>query len=137
MSLIVLVVEDEVLIQEFIEVGLGEGGYAVEKAYRGDEAMDLLDANNHYRALITDINLGSTVTGWEVARHARERFPTLPVIYVTTVSAGEWSAQGVPHSVLITKPFAPAQLVTALSQLLNAETVETAQVTVARTPSDK
>jgi hypothetical protein len=28
--------------------------------------------------------------------------------------------QGVPNSLLLAKPFAPAQLVTAISQLLNA-----------------
>jgi hypothetical protein len=31
----------------------------------------------------------------------------------------QWASQGVPNSILLTKPFAPAQLVTAISQLLN------------------
>lgn len=35
-------------------------------------------------------------------------------------SAHDWSANGVPNSVLITKPFVAAQIITALSQLLNA-----------------
>jgi len=39
----------------------------------------------------------------------------------TTGAAGsEWASQGVPNSILLTKPFAPAQLITAVSQLLNA-----------------
>lgn len=42
----------------------------------------------------------------------------LPVVYVTGDSANAWASQGVPNSVLITKPFAPAQVVTAVS--LNA-----------------
>jgi hypothetical protein len=33
--------------------------------------------------------------------------------------ADEWSVQGVPKSILLSKPFAPAQLVTAVAQLLN------------------
>jgi len=39
---------------------------------------------------------------------------------VTAASADKWAANGVPNSILLTKPFAPAQLVTAVSQLLNA-----------------
>src|SRR3954454_15465544 len=33
---------------------------------------------------------------------------------------GDWPSKGVPNSVLLTKPFAPVQLLTALSNLLNA-----------------
>ena len=33
--------------------------------------------------------------------------------------AEAWKSQGVPNSILIEKPFAPAQLITAVSQLLN------------------
>jgi DNA-binding response OmpR family regulator len=59
------------------------------------------------------------LSGWHVARQIREKEPTIPVIYLTTASAEEWAARGVPNSILIPKPFAPAQLVTAISQLLN------------------
>ena len=58
--------------------------------------------------------------GWEVARRAREIFPDLPVVYVTSMAAEQWTSQGVPKSILIQKPFAPAQITTAISQLLNA-----------------
>ena len=34
-------------------------------------------------------------------------------------SAGDWAAQGVPNSIMLTKPFAPAQLITAISTLMN------------------
>jgi hypothetical protein len=36
--------------------------------------------------------------------------------------AEDWSSKGVPNSIMLTKPFAPAQLVTAVSQLLNTGT---------------
>jgi hypothetical protein len=38
---------------------------------------------------------------------------------MTGGNAHEWPSRGVPHSILLEKPFAPAQLVTAASQLLN------------------
>jgi DNA-binding response OmpR family regulator len=72
-----------------------------------------------YRALVTDINLLDRIDGWEVAKQAREIDPAFPIIYMTGAGADQWASQGVPNSILLTKPFAPAQLVIAVSQLLN------------------
>lgn len=120
--LVILVVEDEDLIRDVVEETLDDGGFKVVLATSGEEAVKLLDsAEPRYRALVTDINLGrSTLTGWDVARHARSLDPELAVVYMTGDSAAEWASQGVPNSILLNKPFAPAQLVTAIAQLLNA-----------------
>ncbi|MHC2336293.1 CheY-like chemotaxis protein [Bradyrhizobium sp. USDA 4454] len=58
-------------------------------------------------------------SGWDLARLVREQDPEFPVVYMTGAAADEWARLGVPNSVLLTKSFAPAQLVTAVSQLLN------------------
>jgi DNA-binding NtrC family response regulator len=47
----------------------------------------------------------------------REKEPAFPVVYMTGAAADDWASQGVPNSILLQKPFAPAQLVTAVSQL--------------------
>ena len=60
------------------------------------------------------------MNGWQVAKAAREIDPTFPIVYMTGAAAGDWPSHGVPNSILLEKPFAPAQLVTAVSQLLNA-----------------
>jgi len=73
-----------------------------------------------YRALVTDIQLRGVMDGWEAARRAREIDPEFPIVYMTGGNAADWPSRGVPNSILLTKPFAPAQLVTAVSQLLNA-----------------
>jgi CheY-like chemotaxis protein len=72
-----------------------------------------------YRALATDINLKGMMNGWEVAKQAREIDPGFPVVYMTGAAADQWGSHGVPNSILLRKPFAPRQLVTAVSQLLN------------------
>ena len=70
--------------------------------------------------LILDIKLGKDrIRGWDVARRARAVMPGLPVVYITGSHADEWAVQGVPKSILLSKPFAPAQLVSAVAQLLN------------------
>jgi DNA-binding NtrC family response regulator len=119
--LVILVVEDEDMIRDLVEETLGDSGFKVVLANSGEEALRLLDnAQRKYRALVTDVNLGrDTITGWDVARHARSVDPELAVVYMTGDSAAEWASQGVPNSVLITKPFASAQLVTGVAQLLN------------------
>ena len=72
-----------------------------------------------YRALVADINILGRIDGWEVAKQAREIDPAFSVIYMTGAGADQWASHGVPISILMTKPFAPAQLVTAISNLLN------------------
>ena len=71
------------------------------------------------QGLITDIRLGTGPSGWDVARHARRHFPHLAVLYVTGDSMGDWAAEGVPNSIILQKPYAEAQLMTAIANLLN------------------
>jgi CheY-like chemotaxis protein len=122
-QLFILVIEDDLPIQVVVEDALTDGGFEPAIAPSGEEAVTLLKGMpNSYCALVTDIKLRGKMDGWEVARQAREIDPNFPVVYITTAHADQWPAQGVPNSVLLTKPFAPAQLVTAVSQLLNGGT---------------
>jgi len=116
----VLYVEDEILLREIVEIGLEEAGFGVVLAASGEEGLQILeDRSEAVTSVVTDINLGGGIDGWEVARRAREINPTVPVVYVSGKDGHEWTSKGVPSSVLITKPFAPAQIVVAISSLLN------------------
>lgn len=55
----------------------------------------------------------------QLTRADREIDPAFPVVYMTGAAADDWASRGVPNNVLLSEPFAPAQLVTAVSQLLN------------------
>jgi DNA-binding response OmpR family regulator len=118
---IILVVDDDPLVQRIVAESLGDGGFETVIAASGDEAVELLDtADGKYRALVTDINLGrGQMQGWDVARRAREIDPGFPIVYMSGESGEDWSSRGVPDSIMLAKPFAPAQLVTAVSQVLN------------------
>jgi CheY-like chemotaxis protein len=119
----ILVVEDDRLIQDVVEDCLSDGGFDVVTASTGKDAIELLDtAEGKYRgALVTDIDLPpGEIDGWHVARHVREIDPHFPVVYMSGNEADDWASKGVPSSIMLAKPFAPAQLVTAVSQLLNA-----------------
>lgn len=116
---LLLYVEDELITRDTVEEALREAGFGVVVAGNGPQGLDLLAAGpGIFRGLITDINLGDGADGWEVAKHARELNSGLPVIYVSAVSEEEWTSKGVPNSLMISKPFAPAQVVVAMSSLL-------------------
>jgi DNA-binding response OmpR family regulator len=120
---LILVIEDEYLVQKDVEAALAEGGFATEAVFSGEEALTLfMGGVRNYSALITDVRLGGNLSGWDVAKRIREKEPAFPVIYVTALGADQWASHGVPNSILISKPFAPAQLGTAVSNLLNTGT---------------
>ena len=103
-----------------VDETLRVGGYDVHPVSSGEEALAALENDQLQLAgLVTDIRLGDGVPGWDVARRARELRPHFPVVYMTGDSAENHTVQGVPESILLQKPFAPAQLVTAISALLN------------------
>jgi DNA-binding response OmpR family regulator len=120
---VILIIEDDEAIQSLVEDALTEGGFEPAIAPSGEEAVTLLKGRIvNYRALVTDITLRGRIDGWEVARQAREIDPQFPVVYMSGASAEDWASKGVPNSIMLSKPFAPAQLVTAVSNLLNTGT---------------
>jgi DNA-binding response OmpR family regulator len=120
---VILVVEDDEPIQSLVEDALGDGGFELAIAASGEEAVTLLRGmKSKYRALVIDISLRGKMDGWEVAKKAREIASEFPVVYMSGATAADWPSKGVPNSVMLPKPFAPAQLVTAVSNLLNNRT---------------
>jgi DNA-binding NtrC family response regulator len=119
-AILILLVEDEPVLLDIIRTTLEDGGYDVVVAENGSSAIRALDERpSDFVALVTDIRIGKGPSGWDVARHARALKPEVSVVYMTGDSAGEWAVHGVPKSLLLQKPFAQAQLITAVSTLLN------------------
>lgn len=117
-SPLVLLVEDEFLIQDLLQGTLEDAGYAVEMVDNGTAAIEVLTARfGEFCAVVTDVNLGGSPNGWEVARKARDLAPHLPIVYVTGDSVHDYSAQGLPYSLIIQKPFVGGEIVVALATL--------------------
>ena len=116
----ILVVEDDREVQNVIDDALSDAGFEPAITSSGEEALTLLRGNQaRYRALVADISLRGRMSGWEVATRVREMDPQFPVLYLTGTYVDQWVLRGVPNSVLLTKPLAPSQLVSAVSQLLD------------------
>jgi CheY-like chemotaxis protein len=80
---------------------LEDAGFEVIEAASGEEALRLLQTGITLDALLTDIRLPGA-NGWAVASAYRERFPDLPVLYVTGYSE---QMQPVPGGIIISKPY--------------------------------
>jgi DNA-binding response OmpR family regulator len=109
LRLFVLVVEDEYALQGIVEEALREGGFETAILSSGEEALTLFRGKvADYKALVTDVNLKGSLSGWDVAKEIRELAAGFPVIYMTGASGDHWTSHGVPDRILLRKPFAPA-----------------------------
>ena len=87
-----------------------DAGFEVIEAASGGEALELLQAGITLDALLTDIRLPGA-DGWAVAKAYRERFPDLPVLYVTGYVE---QMQPVPGGIIVSKPYRMAQVIGVL-----------------------
>jgi CheY-like chemotaxis protein len=109
----VLVVEDDTFVRAMAVAGLEDAGFEVIEAATGGQALRLLQTDVAIDALFTDIRMPEA-TGWEVARAYRERFPDLPVLYVTGYAE---QMQTVTGGVIVAKPYKISQVIGLLSAI--------------------
>ena len=119
-TITLLLVEDEWVILEALTTSLQSAGFDVAAAADGNKAMQILrEQADRIAGVITDIRLPGNLDGWAVAQRARELKPSMPIVYMTGDSAADWPSKGVPNTIIVQKPFAEAQIVAAISTLLN------------------
>jgi CheY-like chemotaxis protein len=80
---VVLVVEDDHFVRLDVADSLEEAGYAVIEAGSGEAAVALCNAGTAIDIIITDINLGGSLSGWDVAECFRTVLPNMPVLYTS------------------------------------------------------
>ena len=84
---IVLVCEDDPLVRMVIVDYLIDDGCTVIEASSGEDAVGLINGpGQQIDVLFTDIRLGGTLNGWDVAEIFRDRFPKVHVLYASGYS---------------------------------------------------
>jgi CheY-like chemotaxis protein len=119
----VLVVEDEDAVRNLLRTLLRLSGYEVLSCQDGAEALDLLAARGgEVNLLITDINLGPGMDGFETAEALRQRQPSLKVLYISGEDGegrvAREMAAGASH--FLTKPFTPRAFTERVRLFLDA-----------------
>lgn len=114
----VLLVEDEADVAELVEEALVDAGLDVTVALGDQAAFRALDSEPRtFAAIVTDINLGVGVTGFDVAREARRRNKAIKVVYITG-HAAHLSRFGVDDALMFPKPFDAGELADQVRMLL-------------------
>ena len=126
----ILIVEDQPIIRASLAMALREAGYLVSESCSGEDAVGKLAASDIV-GIVTDIRLGAGLSGWDVARRARHQDPRMAIVYMSGDSAADWYTEGVPNSTMVQKPFSSAQLLVAVSHLLENADLRPATLSIA------
>ena len=115
---LILVVEDDPLILEFLCEILQEEGFKVEPHTSADAASIYLEQHAQQVALLlTDITMPGTMNGADLANLVGERWPEKPVMVMSGYETPESS--GVKREVeFIKKPWAIGQLLDCVDSAL-------------------
>jgi DNA-binding NtrC family response regulator len=107
---LILVVEDDPLILEFLCEILQEEGFKVEPQVSADAASQYLELHaNEVGLLLTDITMPGKRNGADLANEFGDRWPDKPIMIMSGYETPESS--GVRHKVsFIKKPWALGQL---------------------------
>ncbi|TML47065.1 MAG: response regulator [Actinobacteria bacterium] len=119
---LVLIVDDDERVREYVRVNLEMEGYAVREAGSANEGLGVLEEVSPDLILL-DVMMPE-VDGWEMLRRVQERHGVgaIPVVMfsgkVNEQSAEEATARGAQG--FVGKPFDPQQLIEHAKQLLPA-----------------
>ncbi|MCP3733575.1 response regulator [Sphingomonas sp. RP10(2022)] len=114
----ILLVEDEDMVRAVAERALTRQGYTVMTAENGEVALDLLTRNGRPDLLISDVVM-PTMDGPTMVRHARERYPDLPIIFMSGYAEEQLRKSiDLDHVAFLPKPFSVQQLAEAARDVL-------------------
>jgi len=114
----VLIVEDEAIMRESLRDWLKEGGYEVETAEEGEEALEKIK-KKEFSVAVLDLRLPGK-DGLEVLKEATNKDPNIKGIVITAYPSVETAVEAMKMGAIdyIVKPFAPDALERAIQEVL-------------------
>lgn len=115
----VLLVDDDVTARAAMRRVLERAGYTVIVAEHGESALRLLEGTHvPVDLLLTDVCMPG-IRGDALAVRVRERWPELPVLFVSGEPANRrLASESGGRTGFMPKPFLPAELLTAVQEVL-------------------
>jgi len=106
----ILIVDDEFSVRDSLQAWFRDGGYRVEAAASGKEALGRI-AREEFDIYLLDIKMAG-MDGIELQQRIREAHPTAVVILMTAYASVETAVQALKQGAFdyITKPFDPDDL---------------------------
>jgi len=114
----VLIVEDEAIMRESLRDWLKDGGYEVETAEEGEEALEKIE-KKEFSVAVLDLRLPGK-DGLEVLKEATKKDPNIKGIVITAYPSVETAVEAMKIGAIdyIVKPFAPDALERAIQEIL-------------------
>jgi PAS domain S-box-containing protein len=114
----VLIVEDDTLVAELAAGMFGELGFETTVTHSAKEALEKLSSGTRPKLIFTDIVMPGGISGLELARKVRDRFPELPILLTTGYSEQVTGNHGFP---VLQKPYEMDGLAGAIGNVLKQE----------------
>jgi DNA-binding response OmpR family regulator len=120
----VLIIEDETIMRESLRDWLKDGGYEVETAKEGEEALEKI-GKKEFSVAVLDLRLPGK-DGLEVLKEATEKDPKIKGIVITAYPSVETAVEAMKIGAVdyIVKPFAPDALEKVIQEILGPVQVE-------------
>jgi two-component system cell cycle sensor histidine kinase/response regulator CckA len=116
----VLVVDDEEGLRTLVCRTLRAEGYGTLEAAHGAEALEVMEkAAEPVDLVVTDVVMPG-MDGRELGRRLTQRWPTLPILYISAYDVNDIFRRGSPRSSapFLQKPFPAEGLITTIQELL-------------------
>ena len=115
----ILLVDDDELVRSVISEILCDAGFQVTDTPDPGEVLWLCEATGPPSIVITDIDLGVTLTGFDVAAAARRRWPMVGIILISGLPANHTGQVLDPRDRYLQKPFSENELLTTIDALVH------------------
>ncbi|WP_141342819.1 ATP-binding protein [Bradyrhizobium sp. USDA 3458] len=108
----ILLVEDDVLVREYVVTQISRFGYHTLAARDAAEALAIIDRGERIDLLFTDVMLSGGMNGRQLATEALKRRPALKVLYTSGYTENALVHHGRldPGVLLLPKPYVSADL---------------------------
>jgi len=111
----ILVVDDEEGIRDMCKRALEWAGYLVDVCQNAQEALELLDKEEDYELVLTDLNLPG-LNGLELISEVKEKYPRCKTLLMT----GTLPGHNIDTRDYLRKPFGLTELVLKIKQCLSS-----------------
>jgi CheY-like chemotaxis protein len=113
----VILIDDDHLVRAVLAEWLRDAGFQVTDFSDPREALGTFGSGHPPHVLITDVDLGSALNGFDVADAAHQLWPAVSVILISGMPAGHTAQKLDPRDRYLQKPFSDGCLLRALEQL--------------------
>lgn len=117
----ILIVEDEAALLNLMQKIVSSLNYQVICAENGKAAIDQLKSHPDISLVITDIMMPGGMSGYDVAKEAREILPSVPILYLSGYADQSSTLKPPVQATMLQKPVRSNILANEIMRALNPE----------------